>query len=191
MWDLERVCSWPAWVKEEICRATSFISSGTTPDHPFGGAVREQFLETQKCPGHEDDHCEIDQPEMPDRVEVVRVVSGKGDNEAEHGRDDGTDQRPQMASSHAEPHEEGDRYTSSGDETGDRNVEMPNVVVQRGAELDDLVLADAHFVLTDAELEKAVGVVADKEDHRVADEAEGRDEHQRRTRPQCLRFYAG
>ena len=50
MWDLERVCSWPARVKEEICRATSFISSGTTPDHPLAAPSASSSLRHRSVP---------------------------------------------------------------------------------------------------------------------------------------------
>jgi hypothetical protein len=50
-------------------------------------------------------------------------------------------------------------------------VQVADVVVEAGAELADLVLADIDLLGPDAEFQEAVGEVADQEQSCVADEA--------------------
>ena len=97
---------------------------------------------------------------MSDRVEAVRVVGGKRDREREDGRGDGADPGLHLAAADAEPAEEGNREPGRGDEAGDGDVQVTDVVVERGAERFDLVLADVDLTGSDSEFEEAVGEVA-------------------------------
>ena len=87
----------------------------------------------------EDRGRKVDQPEVLDGVESVRVVGGKRYCETEDGCGDRANPRPHLAVADAEPAEGHDRQPSRGDEAGDGDMEVANAVVQRRAELLDLV----------------------------------------------------
>src|SRR5262249_15320292 len=108
-----------------------------------------------------------------------RPRTGMNETETETGR----------AAAHAEPAEGHDRQPSRGDEARDGDVEVANVVVQRRAELLDLIFANADLAAADAELEEAVGEVADEEDHGISDEGGSPERHQPGPEPERGRFH--
>src|SRR5919106_1910197 len=138
----------------------------------------------------EDRGRQVDQAQVADCVKPVGVVSGQGNGQPEHGSRNRRSPRPHVSAPDAEPRKCGDGETRGGDEPGDRDVEVTDVVVERGAEGLDLGLAHAHLALADAELEKAVGQVADEEDRGVADERGRAERHQPDARPERRRLFA-
>lgn len=104
--------------------------------------------------------------------------------ESEHWRCDRPDPRPHVSATNPEPHKKCHRQPGGCDESGHGDVQVTDVVVQqRGAELSDLVLANINFAVPDSEFEETVGEVTNEEDHRVADETEGRESHEPRPDP--------
>jgi hypothetical protein len=75
-------------------------------------------------------------------VEVVRVVGRKSDRESQNRRRDGTDPCPALTPSHAICDQEQHRQTGCGDEPRNGDLQMTDVLVERRAELLDLVLPD-------------------------------------------------
>jgi hypothetical protein len=117
-------------------------------------------------------------------VEVVGVVGGQGHGQGEHRGGDRADPGPQVPPAHPEPGQHGHGQAGGGDEPGHRQVQVGDVVGQRGTEGLDLGLADVDLGGADAQLQEAVGEVADEEDAAVADEGDRGQGHQPRPGPQ-------
>jgi hypothetical protein len=75
-------------------------------------------------------------------IKAVRVVRGKRDGEAWHRCGDRGHVRPEFAAPHPVPRERRGGQSGRCDEPGERDVQMCDVVVQRGAELSNFGAAD-------------------------------------------------
>ena len=100
-----------------------------------------RFAGSVKRADHEDRRREIDQAEVPEGVEVVRVVSRQRHGERQHGSGHRSHPRPKLPPADPEDHEEQHREARRGDEPRQRDMQMADLLVERWAELLDGVLA--------------------------------------------------
>src|SRR5215204_127466 len=141
-------------------------------------ALPNQLPESEERADDKDCGSEVDKTEVPDRVEPPGVVRRESDCEGEHWRCDRRDPGPHVPAADTEPRERGDRETRRGDEAGNSDMQMADVVVEVVVERLDLVLAARHLVAADTELEKAVGEIQDEEDDGVTHKGDRAKRHQ-------------
>ena len=118
------------------------LRRGAPPEHPDAHLLLAPGQHPAQGPERahrEDRRREVDQPQVPERVEVVRVVVGKRHEQTQDGGHRRTHPRPELAPTDAISHEEQDGHAGRGDEPRDRDVQVPDVVEQGRAELPDLV----------------------------------------------------
>src|SRR5215204_5153592 len=141
-------------------------------------ALPNQLPDSEERADDKDRGSEVDKTEVPDRVEPPGVVRRESDCEGEHWRCDCRDPGPHVPAADTEPRERGDRETRRGDEAGQSDMQVADVVVEVVVERLDLVLIARHLVAADTELEEAVGEIQDEEDDGVTRKRDRAECHQ-------------